>query len=659
MKFCPKCGTELKEETKWCGKCGHSFKTKVTDEDQATPSNELNENNNEKLTSDKSTVEKKSKKIPATLGILFVLFLGVLMFFGYGYFFGSDDPEAEEMDFSLEISSGYWVLSDEIEEEESSTISFEAEQLTMALYLDEESYKVAENGENAVSIYEVEEIEADGNRGTLEITDRIDQTSTVDVTVTQTGDRKELTLSNEGEDTERVFTEVSEEEYTEAGGSNLRELDEEITSNPLETIWGNSYITFGRNGIEYDRYTFLSGDEAQSHLEEAYIDADLENTEGLLVWDSEVFYLGYYGPPMTPEIVSVILEIDYDEDSQVLSMVTEEFDGNANWTSREVEFVRQGEGTWVVNDEEYHLADDKDYADSSIEKVDEFDFEVSDIFGYYTHHFGLGAFYIDDTLVYAPDYGTPAEYGGTDDSEDIIFNVEDIDVDGIDVTFSGEGQSITFRVNHYENSYDSESYDLISDDHLLLYNRADEETGQSVLPGFDPNEYESSSDSNEVGGLAPGYTVEQDDLWGRFVHRTEDNDGYEFRSYIEFRPVSEAYESWTPVDMSNVSDPEIPEERLEELGILGGMDLSVAELDNPNIGESGMGGHFFNSITSIEINEETNEMTVQSVSSLDQMDSPLYNEVFEFIDRDTLIHIGGGVDDTYIDEDDPVFERVE
>lgn len=659
------CGTKVEDVAKFCGKCGHSINVSTNQsknsesvgaptEDQKkdhkeqtgqvseTPSpvsvdkRKTSENDPEGTqlsfgeSSDPNVAKKKKKGLPIFLTILGAIVLSVLLYFGYPLLFGDEETEAEEIEFTTEASSGYWVLSDESEISSSSeafSISFEPEQLTMALYLDEETYKVAENGESSIETYEISNEEIEGNRATIELTDSEGETQEKELELTKTEERKSLTVIHEDESVHE-FTEVSEEEYIEAGGSNLREYTEDVAETAddfesIESLWGNSYISYANNGIEYEVYTFLSPEQAENYEPDYHQqDINLEGGEGLLVYQLYGFSSGIYRPNINmPE--AVILDIEYDLESEILTVVTDSFDANDTLGEQVREFHMNSQTSFTLNDNDYHLADGEEYADSSIEKVWVFDFEVEDIFGYYFQGSMLNTFYVDDSIVYAPEF---------DGDEDLIFNVETIEVEDTDVTFSGEGQSLTFRVDHYENRFEYDQYDLITKEPLLIYYGITDEQGREYLPEFDPQEESSSSGSNLSGSASRGSMPEIEDLWETtYGHTYQDQYGYDITQFISFVSIDNTEEFYLSEELS--SDMSV--EDLRNAGVIGKLDYAFnVEFENPMDGIGGLASYPY--ILDIRMDEQTNIMTIETSHFFEDAENRMYE--FEFTDSESFVY---------------------
>lgn len=248
MSYCGKCGTKLDKNTKYCPSCGSEIiqsKPKQTENlNQSIPGAPVSSTSkipvvdtpkepiDETEVSSEPEVgdEELKKKGLRDLIIGIVILLGVAaVFFLYvrpKYFMEKVVP-----DLTMETASGYWVSS--------KVDKFAVEDLDMSLYIDEEMVVVAEDGEETINRYTVEDHLVDEEMGELEISllDVEGTESTLHLQMSDESTEDSIVMVIESPTTDSTeFVSVAESTYFEAGGSNLKELSEVEVEEEAEEV---------------------------------------------------------------------------------------------------------------------------------------------------------------------------------------------------------------------------------------------------------------------------------------------------------------------------------------------------------------------------------------------------------------------------------------
>lgn len=519
MKFCPSCGSKLESGAKFCANCGSQLagdrptkSTKDQKNEQETPvvmpTDARESANEESVTVENTTkesfqveepsvskaktsmteTEKVNKgKSKSIWKVLVPIFIFVFLLGGgslYYFFFHSSSAAISEDDFQ-----GYWSSAEE-----------------GGIYIDNDYFAMEQNGEVNYAefiAFQIEDNVAEAELQPLQAHLLDDSLESDKERITLTIDEEDTLIVEQEDGSTTQYESISEEEYVSQGGSNLREETEYVThsedeevlaeedepqedpdsmeenetqesSGSLEDLWGNSFISYRSNGVEFDKYTFLSPEQAQEYNETENGYLELEGTEGLILYQHGGFMGWEFSENATgapPEIY--IYDIDYDESNQTYTLDTMSVQGGSGPDT----FYREAEDVLIHDDRTFYLADGNEIADSSVDKHQPFDLDdVSDMFGYYEGPPNFSTIYVDDSIVYAP------EYGSYEENQELIFWVSDIEVDRNDVTFSGEGHSLTFRVDYDANR--EGHYRLIDMNRGLLYSSIDADRGRENLPEF-------------------------------------------------------------------------------------------------------------------------------------------------------------------------------
>lgn len=269
QKFCAKCGSPIKPGAKFCPKCGAPAKAPTKQETTDT-------------TEETRAPKKKEKSSSAAkwviLALLLVLLIGGGRYFAYDYFVNTDDNEEEEVagesDEALTTDDflGYWSAVDE-----EGT----------GFYLAEETFTTEVDEE--VEYYEVHSFELDETQARIEISPLEEETEK-----TVLLDREEESLfveDSSGEVTE--FESVSEEDYLEQGGLNLRELSEDpqLETEEVEDEEGLS-LSDPDAGIESSEDS--SDEESEEQAEDLDGEFSFSDVAGFYIDDTEYGQFVYY-----------------------------------------------------------------------------------------------------------------------------------------------------------------------------------------------------------------------------------------------------------------------------------------------------------------------------------------------------------------------------
>lgn len=233
MKFCPKCGTSLtvKDNPESHSTTHKEENVSVRLDSKKEVKNDSTVNIEVNATSEKPKISR-FKRLSIALVLLLIVLSGVF------YYFTQTNiaKEAEEDIFNIEFAAGYWVAAAS-DDNSINNDKFVSEELTMALYIDSKQVVIERNGEETVELYTISSYTEYPEQFTLEI--EIDNNSeekeTLNLVFSLYNDEAQSVTLSISDGQSYTLLKVTEESYTEAGGSSLslENSNEEVVSEEI------------------------------------------------------------------------------------------------------------------------------------------------------------------------------------------------------------------------------------------------------------------------------------------------------------------------------------------------------------------------------------------------------------------------------------------
>lgn len=243
MFYCSSCGRELNDKMAFCPSCGKKLKEKetpvvenevISEEPvwQEAPSTESVTAPVKETKSNEKEPEKKKKR---TVPLIILLFLLALI---PAYFFLIKPrltPEAEVVEISMNNASGYWVSKEDVEVTDEGKM-FDSSNAAVSFYIDDSLLVVSKDGEDIVDIYQVTAHSVDREKNELEIAIMDEEQSEMSATFTVSSKDASIVLFEIADEEPVEVISVTEEEYVNAGGSELSKETFTVLVNTEEVV---------------------------------------------------------------------------------------------------------------------------------------------------------------------------------------------------------------------------------------------------------------------------------------------------------------------------------------------------------------------------------------------------------------------------------------